>query len=104
MTHDHAEDFALCDAALRLSTADDLRLGSIGLIGSRAKWARFRQNLTAEGHEESALDRITCPIGLPSIPGKDPASIAVGVAASLAEAMAKMPTPKRQSAIQKTRR
>ena len=33
MTHDHAEDFALCDAALRLPT-----LGSIGLIGSSAKW------------------------------------------------------------------
>src|SRR4051794_6211380 len=45
MTHDHAEDFALCDAALR--RAD--RLGSIGLIGSRAKWARFRRNLVAAG-------------------------------------------------------
>ena len=31
MTHDHAEDFALCDAP----AADDGRLGSIGLIGSR---------------------------------------------------------------------
>ena len=37
MTHDHAEDFALCDAALRCS-----HLGSIGLIGSSAKWPRFR--------------------------------------------------------------
>ena len=31
MTHDHAEDFALCDTALRLPA-----LGSIGLIGSAA--------------------------------------------------------------------
>ena len=37
MTHDHAEDFALCDAAIRTS-----HLGSIGLIGSSAKWVRFQ--------------------------------------------------------------
>ena len=45
MTHDHAEDAALCDAALRTDG-----LGSIGLIGSSAKWARFQQKLAAEGH------------------------------------------------------
>src|SRR4051794_5137414 len=73
MTHDHAEDFALCDAALRLTGADPDRFGSIGLIGSSAKWARFRRNLLAEGHDESALARITSPIGLPDIAGKDPA-------------------------------
>lgn len=88
MTHDHAEDFALCDAALRLTEADCGRLGSIGLIGSSAKWARFRRNLAAQGHDAAALDRITCPIGRPSIPSKDPAAIAIGVAAVLAEAIA----------------
>jgi hypothetical protein len=46
MTHDHAEDAALCDAALRCG-----HLGSIGLIGSAAKWSRFRKRLTAEGHD-----------------------------------------------------
>ena len=58
LTHDHAEDFALCDAALRCS-----HLGSIGLIGSAAKWARFRQGLRVEGHAEDEIDRITTPIG-----------------------------------------
>src|SRR5205823_8218240 len=63
MTHDHAEDAALCDAALR--TTD---LGSIGLIGSAAKWARFRQRLATEGgHDAAAIDRIKTPIGLPEI-------------------------------------
>ncbi len=100
MTHDHAEDFALCDAALRLTDADRERLGSIGLIGSRAKWARFRRNLAAQGHNAVALDRITCPIGLPSIASKDPAAIAIGVAAVLAEAIVspavvKRPQPQR---------
>lgn len=78
MTHDHAEDAALCDAALR--TPD---LGSIGLIGSAGKWARFRRKLTDEGHSAEAISRITTPIGLPGIIGKDPSTIAVSVAAAL---------------------
>jgi xanthine dehydrogenase accessory factor len=78
MTHDHAEDAALCDAALRCPG-----LGSIGLIGSAAKWARFRTRLAAEGHPPEALDRITTPIGLPGIGGKDPATVALSVAAAL---------------------
>ena len=75
MTHDHAEDFALCDAALRLTEDDNGRLGSVGLIGSSAKWARFRHNLAAEGHDPAAIERITSPIGLPGHhrqgPGRD---------------------------------
>ncbi|MFL6161073.1 MAG: xanthine dehydrogenase accessory protein XdhC [Jatrophihabitantaceae bacterium] len=78
MTHDHAEDFALCDAALRMPG-----LGSIGLIGSRAKWTRFRARLAAEGHDEQAIARIDCPIGLPDIAGKEPAVIAIATAAAL---------------------
>ena len=78
MTHDHAEDAALCDAALRCG-----HLGSIGLIGSSAKWRRFAKKLAEEGHSPEALARITTPIGLPDITGKDPAAIAVGVAAAL---------------------
>jgi xanthine dehydrogenase accessory factor len=78
MTHDHAEDAALCDAALRCG-----HLASIGLIGSSAKWRRFEKKLAAEGHGPDQLARITTPIGLPEITGKDPATIAVGVAADL---------------------
>ena len=100
MTHDHAEDFALCDAALRLSPTDlsasqlaiassdadksvGARWGSVGLIGSSAKWARFRKQLIAAGHDEVAVERITCPIGSPGLIGKEPAVIAIGVAAAL---------------------
>ncbi|TWE15651.1 xanthine dehydrogenase accessory protein XdhC [Kitasatospora atroaurantiaca] len=79
MTHDHAEDAALCDAALRTT-----HLGSIGLIGSAAKWVRFRKRLATEGgHDEATIDRIKTPIGLADITGKDPATIAVSVAADL---------------------
>jgi len=82
LTHDHAEDFAICDAALRCG-----HLGSIGLIGSSAKWQRFRQGLLVEGHAEAEIDRIQSPIGRPG-PGKEPATIALGVAAQLVEAFA----------------
>ena len=79
MTHDHAEDAALCDAALRCG-----HLGSIGLIGSSAKWARFRSELAAEGHAADAIDRIThARSGCPASPARSPATIAVGVAADL---------------------
>lgn len=78
MTHDHAEDFLLCDAALR---RDDL--GSVGLIGSKAKWSRFRQRLKGEGHLQAVIDQISCPIGLPDITGKAPAVIAISAAAKL---------------------
>jgi xanthine dehydrogenase accessory factor len=79
MTHDHAEDYALCDAVLRLGRP----LGSIGLIGSSVKWTRFRAQLADAGHSPQAIGRITCPIGQPGITGKDPAVIAVAVAAAL---------------------
>ena len=83
MTHDHAEDFALCDAALRCT-----HLGSVGLIGSAAKWARFRTGLAVEGHDEATIDRIRCPIGLPGPSSKLPAAIAVSVAAELMDLLA----------------
>src|SRR5690242_16311740 len=83
MTHDHAEDYALCDAALRLPR----RLGGIGLIGSSAKWTRFQAQLADAGHSPETIARITCPIGQPGITGKDPAVIAVAVAAELLSAL-----------------
>jgi xanthine dehydrogenase accessory factor len=78
MTHDHAEDFALCDAALRCA-----HLGSVGLIGSAAKWSRFRSGLLAEGHDSTVVDRIACPIGDPTVRGKEPAVVALSVAVEL---------------------
>lgn len=78
MTHDHAEDAALCDAVLRGGA-----FGSIGLIGSAGKWARFQRMLASGGHDTSSIARIRTPIGLAEITGKEPATIAVSVAADL---------------------
>ena len=105
MTHDHAEDFALCDAALRLLSSDvsetqramarsvsdkSERWGSVGLIGSRTKWSRFRRMLLEAGHDVPTVERISCPIGLPGLTGKEPAVIAIGVAAALVPELSAM--------------
>ncbi|QIG43574.1 xanthine dehydrogenase accessory protein XdhC [Nocardioides anomalus] len=78
LTHDHAEDLAIVDAALRCD-----HLGPVGLIGSSAKWARFRRTLL-ESHAPDVVDRVQTPIGLPGVTtSKEPAAIAVAVAAGL---------------------
>ncbi|MFI7483918.1 xanthine dehydrogenase accessory protein XdhC [Kocuria sp. M1R5S2] len=98
MSHDHAEDLVLCDAALR---RDDL--GSVGLIGSRAKRTRFRARLRGEGHDEAAVNRIVCPIGLPDVPGKAPAVVAVSVAADLLRVLGESGGPEfRRSAAERS--
>ncbi|MGC5584716.1 xanthine dehydrogenase accessory protein XdhC [Ornithinimicrobium sp. W1679] len=78
MTHDHAEDAAILDAALRTEG-----LGPVGLIGSRTKWARLRHRLVEGGLTEEQVARVRTPVGLPGLVGGDPATIAVSVAADL---------------------
>lgn len=78
MTHSHARDFELIDALL---ARDDL--ASIGLIGSKTKWANFRSRLRKMGTPDEVIDTVICPIGLPGIGGKRPAEIAISAAAQL---------------------
>lgn len=78
MTHDHHEDLALLEAALRRGD-----LGFIGLIGSSVKWANFRQALKAQGFGDADFQRVTTPIGVEGIRGKKPAHIAIATAAQL---------------------
>jgi len=98
MTHDHAEDAALCDMALRSG-----RLGTVGVIGSRAKWRRFEKRLREEGHSPEAVSRITSPIGVPELVGKEPATIAVSVAAQLLQTIAAERVAATSSSISTTR-
>lgn len=78
MTHDHAEDLHLCDAALARGD-----LGSVGVIGSTAKWSRFRIRLADAGHSPQDIEAVQCPIGLADLSGSSPPVIAVSVAADL---------------------
>lgn len=82
MSFSHAEDLDVVAACLqRLRERDDLPF--IGLIGSKTKWATFRHRLEQRGFGADELARVTCPIGLPGIIGKEPEVIAVSVAAQL---------------------
>ena len=82
MSFSHAEDLDVVAACLRrLRERGDLSY--IGLIGSKTKWATFRHRLGERGFTDDELARITCPIGLPGIAGKEPEVIAVSVAAQI---------------------
>lgn len=82
MSFSHAEDLDVVAACLRrLREHDDLPY--IGLIGSETKWATFRRRLEERGFIAAELARITCPIGLPGIHGKQPEVIAASVAAQI---------------------
>jgi len=82
MSHNHAEDFDIVAACLkRQRERGDLAF--IGMIGSRTKWASFRQRLQARGFTEADLARVVCPIGVQGVAGKQPAVIAVAVLAQL---------------------
>ncbi|MDT9001392.1 xanthine dehydrogenase accessory protein XdhC [Paucibacter sp. APW11] len=82
MSFSHAEDLDIVAACLqRQRERGDLPF--VGLIGSKSKWASFRQRLIARGFAEAELAHITTPIGVAGIAGKQPEVIAVAVAAQL---------------------
>jgi xanthine dehydrogenase accessory factor len=82
MSFSHAEDLDIVSACLTRQRAHG-DLPYVGLIGSKTKWASFRQRLEARGFGAAELAHITCPIGVPGIADKRPEVIAVGVAAQL---------------------
>ena len=82
MSFSHAEDLDTVAACLlRIRRLNDLPF--VGLIGSATKWATFKRRLAARGFSDGELARVTCPIGLPGITGKEPAVIAASVVAQL---------------------
>jgi xanthine dehydrogenase accessory factor len=82
MSFSHAEDLDILAACL-LRARQQQDLPYIGLIGSDTKWATFRHRLEAKGFGPADFDRVTCPIGIPGIEGKQPEVIAVAVAAQM---------------------
>jgi xanthine dehydrogenase accessory factor len=78
LTHSHALDLAITEAVLRRGD-----FGYLGLIGSATKRARFLHRLAQRGIAPERLTRLTCPIGVPGITGKQPEVIALAVVAQL---------------------
>ena len=56
------------------------------LIGSARKWDRFRKRLAQRGFTEQEIAKVRCPIGV-SKHSKEPAAIAISVAAELLEVL-----------------
>lgn len=78
LTHDHALDYRLTRAALQRPAS-----AFVGLIGSATKRARFTARLAGEGLDAVSPGRLTCPIGVGGIAGKEPDVIAIAVLAQL---------------------
>lgn len=80
LTYSHALDLAICHTLLAKPD-----FGFLGLIGSGSKRARFMKRLGEAGIPPATLARLICPIGIGSLQGKEPATIAISVAAQLIE-------------------
>jgi xanthine dehydrogenase accessory factor len=78
-THEHALDQDLLEVLLGRSWA------WLGLIGSRAKIARFFIRLRAAGVDEALFARVSAPVGL-DLGAETPAEIAVAIAAEVVRA------------------
>jgi xanthine dehydrogenase accessory factor len=78
LTHQHDLDLRISEAILKRGD-----FGFFGLIGSKTKRARFIHRFEQRGISAEAIGRMTCPIGLPGIDGKEPEVIAAGVVAQL---------------------
>jgi xanthine dehydrogenase accessory factor len=84
LTHDHGLDYRLTRAALGRAELD-----FVGLIGSGTKRARFLSRLESDGVAPEDRARLTCPIGVAGVTGKEPDVIAI---ATLAQLLG-LPTP-----------
>jgi xanthine dehydrogenase accessory factor len=78
MTHSHAIDFDLVEEIL--ARAD---FAFCGMIGSQTKRRTFENRFLQRGGSPERLARLTCPIGIAGIKGKEPATIAIAIAAQL---------------------
>ena len=86
LTHQHDLDLRISEAILKRGD-----FGFFGLIGSRTKRERFIHRFEQRGIPASTIARMTCPIGVPGITGKEPEVIALGVAAQLLSVAASRP-------------
>ena len=86
LTHQHDLDLRITESILR--RAD---FAYLGLIGSKTKRERFMHRFEERGIVPELLARLTCPIGVPGIDGKEPEVIAAAVVAQLLQVAATGP-------------
>jgi xanthine dehydrogenase accessory factor len=81
LTHDHDLDRQITEAVLRRGD-----FGYLGLIGSKTKRKRFTRRFEQRGIAPALIARMTCPIGVAGIAGKQPELLAIAVVAQLLQA------------------
>lgn len=83
LTHSHDLDLRITEAVLKRGD-----FGFCGLIGSKTKRARFEHRMQERGIAPAVLARLTSPIGVPGIVGKEPELVAIAVVAQLLQVQA----------------
>jgi xanthine dehydrogenase accessory factor len=78
LTHHRELDLAITEAILRRGD-----FGFVGLLGSQAKRHDFVRCFEERGVPAERIARLTCPIGLSGIGGKEPELVAMTVVAQL---------------------
>lgn len=101
LTHSHALDYRLTEAALARGDAT-----YVGMIGSGTKRARFEASFLRSGGRPDALARLTCPIGAADVDDKRPEVIAALTAAELVRSLLghKSASSRKKAAIASGRR
>jgi xanthine dehydrogenase accessory factor len=77
LTYSHEQDLKIVRNCLRKPWH------YLGMIASRVKAKQIRETLLREGVDPELLKRLISPIGLPGVGSKEPAEIAVSIAAQL---------------------
>ncbi|WP_422139562.1 xanthine dehydrogenase accessory protein XdhC [Endozoicomonas sp. ALC020] len=78
VTHNHQLDYAIAEQALKRSDT-----GWLGVIGSETKASRFRKRLEHKGFNPKRIEQMRCPVGLNEVGGREPAEIAIAIAAEI---------------------
>ena len=78
LTHSHDYDFKIINEILF-----NMSFKFVGLIGSKTKKNRFMSRLRINGHNQSLIDLIECPIGLNFNHTKEPGEISISIMAKL---------------------
>ncbi len=78
MTYSHDSDLNIARAVLTQAQP-----AYLGVIGSESKKAKFLNRLKKEGMSDEDLSLFTCPVGAIVFEHKDPAMIAISIAAQL---------------------
>ena len=87
VTHEHALDLRITEAILRRGD-----FAFCGLIGSKTKRERFKHRLAERGVDAAQIVRLTCPIGIAGVDGREPEVIAAAVVAQLLQTSSRLRT------------